>query len=96
QEAVAVPRIHHQWLPDMLFAEPFALQPDVAEALRTRGWTVTERGGYSGRADGILVVYEDESSELDPSGLSETVVRTLTRQFFGGADPRGDDVAVGY
>ena len=29
QEAVDAPRIHHQWLPDAVFAEPFALSPDT-------------------------------------------------------------------
>jgi gamma-glutamyltranspeptidase/glutathione hydrolase len=37
QAAVNRPRIHHQWLPDALFAEPDALSPETAAALRKRG-----------------------------------------------------------
>jgi gamma-glutamyltranspeptidase/glutathione hydrolase len=79
QAAVAAPRVHHQWKPDELRHEPDALTPEVAEALRARGWTLVERGPW-GRADGILVRY-------DAGG---------TRVFEGGADPRGEDVAIGY
>lgn len=37
QQAVDVPRMHHQWLPDTLYSEPFGLPADVAEALTHRG-----------------------------------------------------------
>jgi len=40
QEAVDAPRIHHQWLPDTLAAEPFALSPDTATALTHMGYHV--------------------------------------------------------
>jgi gamma-glutamyltranspeptidase / glutathione hydrolase len=40
QEAVDAPRIHHQWLPDTLAAEPFALSADTAAALTTMGYHV--------------------------------------------------------
>ncbi len=96
QEAVAVPRIHHQWLPDMMFYEPFALQPDVIRNLEVRGWMMMPRRGYSGRADGILVQYENISSILDPFGLSETIIQQERRLLLGGPDPRGEDAAVGY
>ena len=43
QEAVDAPRIHHQWLPDVIFAEPFALSPDTQAALRAMAYTVVER-----------------------------------------------------
>ena len=35
--AVDAPRIHHQWIPDVLYHEPRALPADVADALRARG-----------------------------------------------------------
>ena len=38
QEAVDAPRIHHQWLPDTLAAEPFALSADTALALTRMGY----------------------------------------------------------
>jgi gamma-glutamyltranspeptidase/glutathione hydrolase len=38
QEAVDAPRIHHQWLPDTLAAEPYALSADTAAALTRMGY----------------------------------------------------------
>ncbi len=38
QAAVDAPRIHHQWLPDTLAAEPLALSSDTGAALRRRGY----------------------------------------------------------
>ena len=43
QEAVDAPRLHHQYLPDTLFAEPFALSPDTAALLRGMGYTIAEQ-----------------------------------------------------
>ncbi len=41
QAAVATPRIHHQWWPDVLYYEPDALTADVREALARMGHTLT-------------------------------------------------------
>lgn len=42
-QAVAdAPRIHHQYLPDVLSAEPGALAPEVVEALKAKGHTVSQ------------------------------------------------------
>lgn len=41
QEAVDAPRIHEQWLPDELYAEPFALSSDTAQLLQSRGYHIT-------------------------------------------------------
>ncbi|MEL6770625.1 MAG: gamma-glutamyltransferase [Bacteroidota bacterium] len=95
QAAVAAPRIHHQWLPDILFAEDRALAADVATALQQRGWTLDEGRRWS-RADGIVVAYEETEAVVDPSGLTNGEAQQSRRVLLGGADPRGEDVAVGY
>jgi len=41
QAAVARPRIHHQWLPDEIAAEPDALAPETAAALTALGHRIT-------------------------------------------------------
>ncbi len=46
QEAVAAPRMHHQWLPDVLWLEP-GYQADVVRALEARGHETTVREGFS-------------------------------------------------
>ena len=40
QEAVDAPRIHHQWLPDTLAAEPRALSPETVKSLTQMGYDV--------------------------------------------------------
>ena len=96
QEAVAAPRVHHQWLPDVLFAERLGLAQDVIEGLEARGWEVSESGGYWYRVDAIRVRYASSSTSTDPSGLDEIEDASSGRVLLGGADPRGEDAAVGY
>ena len=43
QEAVDAPRLHHQWLPDTLFAEPRALSADTRKVLEGMGHTIREQ-----------------------------------------------------
>lgn len=43
QQAIAAPRIHHQWSPDELRMEP-AFGPEILEAMKQRGHTVKEAG----------------------------------------------------
>jgi gamma-glutamyltranspeptidase/glutathione hydrolase len=52
-EAVAAPRIHHQWLPDMVFAER-GLSPDTIRLLEARGHKIVV-GRTFGSANSILV-----------------------------------------
>jgi gamma-glutamyltranspeptidase/glutathione hydrolase len=80
--AIAAPRIHHQWLPDRVRAEPFALPKDVLAALQAMGHNITQPKGAHGErmgdAEGILV---------DPA----------TGARLGASDPRSPDAAaIGY
>ncbi|MBX6322810.1 MAG: gamma-glutamyltransferase [Rhodospirillaceae bacterium] len=54
QEAIDAPRIHHQWQPDTVYVEPFALSRDTMRALAAMGYSFTEQPPW-GRAEGILV-----------------------------------------
>lgn len=57
QEAVDAPRIHHQWLPDRVLMEPYALSPDTRRILVGMGYDVTGDPGWPiwGEAAAILV-----------------------------------------
>jgi gamma-glutamyltranspeptidase/glutathione hydrolase len=53
-DAVAAPRIHHQYLPDTVYMEPGALAPDVQAALQEEGYGLTEQKPW-GLAEAIEV-----------------------------------------
>ena len=43
QEAVDAPRFHHQFQPDKLFVEPFAVSADTAKVLSDMGYALTDQ-----------------------------------------------------
>lgn len=56
EEAVASPRIHHQWQPDIVRFEPGAFVDGAQEQLESMGHTELRPGGYGiGDANSILV-----------------------------------------
>jgi gamma-glutamyltranspeptidase/glutathione hydrolase len=90
-DAIAAPRIHHQWLPDILFAEEDALTPDVSGSLRKEGYTVQAHGQWS-QAEGIIVGGPDLRS-----AVASAQARQLHPILYGASDPRGSiGAAVGY
>lgn len=54
QAAIDAPRIHHQWLPDTIYAEPFALSRDTQRLLEQMGHSINDSGTW-GVAEAILV-----------------------------------------
>jgi gamma-glutamyltranspeptidase/glutathione hydrolase len=64
QEAVDAPRIHHQWLPDTVGAEPFALSPDTVRALTRRGYRIVplEPWGAGNAAEAIGIAPHDAAA----------------------------------
>lgn len=86
QQAIDAPRIHHQWLPDELAYEPYALSEDTLRILKDRGHKALVRrdagwsagDGYMGDAAGVMIE-------------EKTGIR------LGATDPRrSDGSAVGY
>ena len=66
QEAVDAPRIHHQWMPDTLYAEPRALSADTREILTERGHTVVVQNSW-GAVEAILVGGGEPKAGAPPS-----------------------------
>jgi gamma-glutamyltranspeptidase/glutathione hydrolase len=50
QAAVDAPRLHHQWLPDVLYAERFALSPDTKALLERMGYQIEEQTPWGAAA----------------------------------------------
>ncbi len=55
QQAIAMPRVHHQWMPDQIVYEPFGLSRDTMEALKARGHAFTERPRSLGDVQGVMI-----------------------------------------
>lgn len=69
QEAIDAPRIHHQWLPDKVYMEPFALSSDTLKLLTEMGHDVGIDANWTiwGQAAGILVGGEN-LAEIEEGG----------------------------
>jgi gamma-glutamyltranspeptidase / glutathione hydrolase len=68
QQAVAAPRFHHQWLPDVIQHEPDAISPTVRTILESKGYKLEQRNRY-GRVDAILVLPNGKlEAGADPRG----------------------------
>jgi gamma-glutamyltranspeptidase/glutathione hydrolase len=83
QEAVDAPRIHHQWLPDTLAAEPFALSADTVSNLTKMGYRVVplEVWGAGNAAEAIGI------APLDPAS-AKALGFPRPGVFYGASDSR--------
>jgi gamma-glutamyltranspeptidase/glutathione hydrolase len=76
QEAVDAPRLHHQWEPDVLYAERFALSPDTRARLERMGYRIEEQ-----RPWGAVAMIVTGRAGSDASGAPRGT-------FYGASDPR--------
>jgi len=83
QQAVDAPRIHHQWFPDTLAGEPFALSADTAEALTGMGYKVValEPWGTGNAAEAIGIAPND-------AALAKALGFPRPGRFYGASDSR--------
>jgi gamma-glutamyltranspeptidase/glutathione hydrolase len=89
QEAVNAPRIHHQWLPDEIAVENFALSPDTEALLKSMGHTLKEQTPW-GAAEAILIGPEKPPADATAtSGNDATAGGDLVPGLiYGGHDDR--------
>ena len=73
QEAVSVPRVHSQWLPDAIIVEERSLSKDVEQNLINRGHTIQPyRWSTIGQANGIMIGEKGFYGGADPRGENAT------------------------
>jgi gamma-glutamyltranspeptidase/glutathione hydrolase len=74
QQAIDMPRIHHQWLPDKIDYEKFGLPADVISALKLMGHIIGEER-ILGRVEGILADYNQNIfyGATDPRGYGAAI-----------------------
>jgi len=89
QEAVDAPRIHHQWLPDEVFYEPFALSPDTLKLLGDMGYKLRQQTPWGaaeliqiGAAAGPAAAPASSGNDSARSG------KVLPGFFYGANDDR--------
>lgn len=83
QEAIDAPRVHHQWLPDTLAVEPFAVSADTTAALTRMGYKVVPLENWgSGNATEIIGAAPAELSLAKKLGFPRAGV------IYGAADSR--------
>ena len=83
QAVAALPRIHHQWLPDTISAEPDALSPEAIQALEAMGHTVSAGEDTWGNLQ--TVAWDKRTGELsggtdprNPVGKAEVLPEPAT------------------
>lgn len=89
QEAVNAPRLHHQWQPDTIYAEPYALSADTVRLLGARGYTVTVQRPWSA-VEAILVGAKGTGADPLPS-FGDDTLRTpgiVAGRTYGANDAR--------
>jgi len=83
QEAVDAPRIHHQWLPDTLAAEPGALSPDTIQSLTQMGYHMVALEPWgTGNAAEVIGIAPNDAAEARNLGFP------LPGLFYGASDSR--------
>jgi gamma-glutamyltranspeptidase/glutathione hydrolase len=88
QEAVDAPRFHHQWLPDVIFAEPNAFSPDTAQILRGMGYAIETQTPWG--ATELIAVGPRASGGSPPSSGNDAAISTRMKpgRIYGANDPR--------
>jgi gamma-glutamyltranspeptidase / glutathione hydrolase len=97
QEAVDAPRFHHQWLPDEVYAEPYAFSPDTRRLLEAMGYKIVVQAPW-GAAEVVVSAPLAPGEAAPAAGNPDSVFGGRMRPgFLYGAndDRRPAGLAVG-
>ncbi len=98
QSAVDAPRFHHQWLPDQVYAEPFAFSADTAAKLAGMGYKIYEQAPW-GAVEAILAAPPAVAGVQPAAGLDDSArpSRLVPGHLYGANDSRRPGgAALGY
>ncbi|WP_227726373.1 gamma-glutamyltransferase [Yersinia proxima] len=98
QEAVDVPRIHHQWLPDEVYYEQRGVSADSLNLLKTMGYKMVEQNPW-GAAELILVGLAGVEGVSPANSGNDSAVSGKVREgyLYGANDVRRPaGAAIGY
>ena len=98
QQAVDAPRVHHQWLPDEVYYEPFGISPDTLKLLTAMGHKMVEQTPW-GATELIEVGLPGLAADASSNSGNDSAVSGKVRvgYFYGANDerrPAGE--ALGY
>ena len=89
QEATDAPRIHHQWLPDTIYYEPFGLSPDTVKLLEGMGHALTEQRPWGAAETVVIGGMADTELKMAPSGHDAALSGAMLRgKLYGANDNR--------
>lgn len=87
QQAVDAPRLHHQMLPDVVFAEPFALSPDTQALLERMGYRIQDQRPWGAVA--LIVSGALKPADPNAAAADSTVGHAAAAGvYFGANDSR--------
>lgn len=77
QAIVTLPRFHHQYLPDVVHAEPAALSEEMVRALEDLGHQIERLEGEYGNMQAVVWdrAQGEVSAASDPRGIGKAIVR---------------------
>ncbi|HEX4765369.1 MAG TPA: gamma-glutamyltransferase [Lichenihabitans sp.] len=94
EEAIDAPRLHQQWMPDVVDLEPRALSPDTRRILEGNGYVFKEQPPWS-VAEGVLA--GAPSLAATSAGISPLAIPPKPFALYGASDDRGPaGAAIGY
>ena len=82
KEAVEAPRFHHQWMPNVIVAEPLAISPETRQRLVRMGHKVR--------------IHSDPNHNNTIGSAHCIYVDPETGWYFGATDSRRESGAAGY
>ncbi len=86
-EAIDAPRVHMQWMPDVVEVEPLALSPDTRRLLEAAGYTIREKAPW-GQAAGITTAVFGQNGGANDLAIPYLAKPPRPYRLYGADDDR--------